>query len=102
MNCSWGCCPHAPTQPLVHRALRGTPLMPAASRGRGRACSPGSFWKPGVLAALVSCSPHLVAHLDPANWGQGLPPSLAEPGPAVSADVLLACASVCVAAWPTR
>ena len=51
---------------------------------------------------MVSCSPHLVAHLDPANWGQGLPPSLAEPGPAVSADVLLACASVCVAAWPTR
>lgn len=57
MNCSWGGCPHATThQPPAHGGLRATPLMPAASRGRGRARSPGSFWKPGVLAALVSCS----------------------------------------------
>lgn len=87
-------CHHPPTPGT--RRPEGHPLMPAASRGRGRARSPGSFWKPGVLAALVSCSPDLVAHLDPRGRGQGLPPSLAEPGPAVSADMLLACASVCV------
>lgn len=72
--------------------------MPTASRGQGRVHSPGSFWKPGVLATLVNCSPHLVVHLNPRSPGQGLPPSLDEPGPAVSADVLLACAWLC--AWP--
>lgn len=87
-------CRHPPTP--AHGGLRATPSMPAASRGRGRARSPGSFWKSGVLAALVSCSP------GPRGPGQGLPPPPAEPGPAVSADVLLACASVCVAARPTR
>lgn len=65
-------------------------------------CSPGSLWKPGVLATLVNCLPHRVVRLSPGSPGQGRPPSLGEPGPAVSVDVLLACACLCVAAWPAH